>query len=93
MEPIKSSSALIQDIAALINNAKQNVARQVNSSLVSLYWQIGQRIRQDILNSKRAKYAKAIVPTLPAQLKPQFGSGFGIRNLFRMIKFELFLHL
>jgi hypothetical protein len=32
-------------------------------------------------------YGRQIVPTLSAQLVPQFGSGFSARNLFRMIHF------
>lgn len=52
-----------------------------------LYWKVGNRIRQDILREKRARYGEEIVPTLSAQLVPDFGTGFGVRNLFRMIKF------
>jgi predicted nuclease of restriction endonuclease-like (RecB) superfamily len=63
------------------------VARQVNAALVLLYWRIGQRIRQDILKEKRAEYGEEIVPTLSAQLVPEFGEGFSKRNLFRMIRF------
>jgi len=33
-----------------------------------LYWQIGSRIRQDILKEKRARYGKEIVATLSQQL-------------------------
>jgi hypothetical protein len=64
-----------------------DVARSVNAALVMLYWKVGNRIRQDILREKRAGYGEEIVPTLSAQLVPDFGKGFGVRNLFRMIKF------
>ncbi|MBU4186426.1 MAG: hypothetical protein KKI12_00445 [Proteobacteria bacterium] len=33
-----------------------------------LYWQIGDRIRQDILKEKRADYGRLIVVTLSRQL-------------------------
>jgi hypothetical protein len=52
-----------------------------------LYWQVGQRIRTDILKQMRAAYGEQIVPTLSAQLVPEFGQGFAKRNLFRMIRF------
>src|SRR4030043_695208 len=84
--------ALLKDLRELIEGARQDVARQVNSALVLLYWRIGQRIRQDILKEKRAEYGEEIVPTLSAQLVPEFGEGFSKRNLFRMIRFvEVFL--
>jgi len=45
---------LFADIRAFIETARQNVAVTVNASLTILYWQIGSRIRQDILKEKRA---------------------------------------
>jgi hypothetical protein len=40
---------LLNDLRSMIHTAREYVAQAVNSSLVTLYWQIGQRIRQDIL--------------------------------------------
>jgi len=87
MKLVKSSDKLLSDLRTLIAEARQDIARSVNSALVMLYWKVGQRIRQDILKEKRAEYGQEIVPTLSAQLVPEFGTGFGVRNLFRMIKF------
>jgi predicted nuclease of restriction endonuclease-like (RecB) superfamily len=79
--------ALAADLRELILSARQTVARGVNAALVGLHWQIGRRIHQDILLAKRAEYGEAIVPTLSAQLAPEFGDGFSKRNLFRMVQF------
>lgn len=84
---LKAPGTLLRDLRALIVEARQDVARQVNSALVLLYWRVGKRIRQDILKGKRAEYGEEIVPTLSAQLVPEFGDGFSKRNLFRMIRF------
>ena len=62
------SSNLIGDIRRLIETARHNVAITVNAGLTILYWQIGNRIRQDILEEKRAEYGKEIVVTLSRQL-------------------------
>jgi len=78
---------LLSDLRGLILRTRQDVARTVNSSLVLLYWKIGQRVRTEILEEKRAAYGKEIVATLSSQLMPEFGEGFGARNLFRMIRF------
>jgi hypothetical protein len=77
--------ALVTNLRELILSARQTVARGVNAALVVLYWQIGQRIRTDILREKRAEYGEEILPTLSAKLIPEFGQGFSGRNLARMI--------
>ena len=59
----------------------------MNAGLTLLYWQIGNRIRQDVLKEKRAEYGAEIVHALSAQLTAEFGRGFGRRNLFNMIRF------
>ena len=44
-----SHQTLLGDVRDLIQQARQGVARAVNSGLVTLYWHVGRRIRQDIL--------------------------------------------
>ncbi|HEX3067173.1 MAG TPA: DUF1016 N-terminal domain-containing protein [Thermoanaerobaculia bacterium] len=80
-----SPSALTSDLRELILSSRQTVAQGVNAALVILYWQIGRRIRMDILSEKRAEYGEEILPTLSAKLVPEFGQGFSPRNLARMI--------
>ena len=92
---VKSSSlpakggakALLTDVRGLILEARQIVARGVNAALVVLYWNIGQRIRRDILKEKRAEYGEQIVAALGRQLEREFGRGYGEKNLRRMIQF------
>jgi hypothetical protein len=82
---------LLNDLRELIETARQDVARQVNSALVLLYWRVGKRIRQDILKEKRAGYGEQILPTLSAELMKEFGTGFTARNLANMVRFaEIF---
>jgi hypothetical protein len=81
------SKGLLQDVRSLIAEARRDVARSVNSALVALYWNVGRRIRQDILGEKRAEYGEQIVNALSSQLQAEFGRGFGPRNLFRMVRF------
>ncbi|NVM21368.1 MAG: hypothetical protein HWN68_06270 [Desulfobacterales bacterium] len=78
---------LISDIRRLIETARQNVAVTVNTGLTILYWQIGNRIRQDILKEKRAKYGKETVATLSQELTDDYGNNFNEKNLRRMIQF------
>lgn len=83
----KPTAGLLGDLRELIAGAREDVARQVNSMLVMLYWRVGQRIRQDILKEKRAEYGEQIVTSLSKRLCEEFGSGWSRRNLFNMIRF------
>src|SRR6185369_4180303 len=78
---------LLTDVRELIVQARESVARAVNSGLTLLYWQIGNRIRREVLREKRAEYGKQIVSALGRQLEQEFGRGFGDKNLRRMIQF------
>jgi len=78
---------LLGDLRALIEAAREQTARAVNSALVGLYWNIGTRIRQDILQQKRAGYGEEIVATLSRQLTAEFGRGYTEKGLRRMIQF------
>ncbi|MEI8022044.1 MAG: PDDEXK nuclease domain-containing protein [Schlesneria sp.] len=80
-------TSLLGDLRKLIEAAKEQTARAVNSTLVTMYWEIGKRIREDVLQNERAEYGKEIVQTLSAQLTVEYGRGFGHRNLFRMLQF------
>lgn len=53
---LQQGERLLDDLRSLILEARQDTARSVNSTLVMLYWRVGQRIRKDILKEKRASY-------------------------------------
>jgi predicted nuclease of restriction endonuclease-like (RecB) superfamily len=78
---------LLGDVRNLIQQARQTTAQAVNSALVLLYWQIGQRIRTVILHEKRADYGDEIYSTLSNKLTAEFGNGFSQPNLSRMTRF------
>ncbi|HLF96485.1 MAG TPA: PDDEXK nuclease domain-containing protein [Methylococcaceae bacterium] len=78
---------LVDDIHRLITEARTNAATAVNASLTLLYWRVGQRIRQDVLSEKRARYGEQIVSSLSRQLAAEHGPGFSEKNLQRMIQF------
>src|SRR5436190_7212112 len=78
---------LLDDIRALIREAREATARAVNAALVLLYWEVGQRIRTEILKEKRAGYGDEIISTLSNKLTAEFGNGFSQPNLSRMTRF------
>ena len=82
-----SENELINELSQLIEQSKQQVAVQANSAVTILFWQVGNRINQDVLQNKRADYAKQIVSTVSTQLKERYGNNFELRNLRRMMQF------
>src|SRR5262245_8503031 len=83
----KSPAPLLAEIRKLILTARERVAQAVNAGLVMLYWQIGQRVRKEILKEKRAEYGQRILQALSAKLVAEFGRGFSERNLASMVRF------
>lgn len=78
---------LFEDVVKLIQQGKAHVAREVNSTMVLLYWSIGKRINDEILLEKRANYGDQIINHVSAQLNIQFGKGYSRSSLFRMVSF------
>jgi len=78
---------LVKDISALIDEARNHVAREYNSTQALLCWLIGKRIYDEILKSGRAEYGETIVISLASHLSLTYGKGYSRPNLFRMIKF------
>lgn len=85
-----SVSYLFKDISQLIDDARTKVAIYANSSMVTLYWHIGKRINQNILNEERAKYGEQVINHLSKKLVQNYGRGFSPRSLFKMLQFYKF---
>ena len=86
IEP-KSDRQLFQDIRQLIDAAKQRAAIAINAELTLLYWQVGDRIRTQILQGDRAEYGKQIIKTLSQQLTQTYGKGWSSRQLRQCVQF------
>lgn len=86
-EPALASGALLSELRGLIESARQHVAQTANATLTMLYWQVGQRIRREVLKNERAEYGEQIVLTLSTQLVAEYGKGFSEKSLRRMMQF------
>ncbi|QIM62122.1 nuclease [Pasteurellaceae bacterium Orientalotternb1] len=83
----EQSGQFIQEITTLIQSSKQRMATAVNAELTLLYWHIGQRINQYVLQGERAKYGQEIIAQLSANLTQQFGRGWSKRHLNYLMQF------
>lgn len=85
---ITKEKQLFFEIKSIIDSAKKDLAVQVNSTMSALYWEIGNRINQDLLKEQRAEYGKQIVSQLAKHLQSEYGSNsFSEKNLRRMMQF------
>lgn len=85
------SNELVDELRSLIAETRSGVSQAVNDAMVNLYWQVGTRIRTEILKNQRADYGKQICSTLSIKLTAEFGKGFSHPNLAKMLVFaELF---
>ncbi|MBI2135593.1 hypothetical protein HYU06_00815 [Candidatus Woesearchaeota archaeon] len=76
-----SETSIFQHIKQLITNARNNVAIAINSELSLLYWQIGKKIKTDILKDKRAEYGEKIIEDLSKRLTFEYGRGWSEKQL------------
>ena len=84
------SAPVINEIRHLILDARQRVASQVNTELLSTYWNIGKILVEYEQNShERASYGAQTLKQLSKELTQEFGKGFSRSNLQNMRAFYL----
>ena len=84
------SSSMILEIREFLENSRKNVAQQVNTQLLTTYWNIGRIIVEyEQQNQVRADYGKQTLKELSKELTQEFGKGFSRSNLQNMRAFYL----
>lgn len=74
--------ALYDDAKRIIEDARKRAIRSVDYNRVQMYWRLGKRIYEEEQQSKdRADYGAYLIRNLSKKLEPEFGSGFGVRQL------------
>lgn len=88
MDNLPYNNSMILEIKELLENARQRVAVQVNTELLSTYWNIGRIIVEHEQESQeRADYGKQTLKLLSKELTAEFGKGFSVSNLYYMRQF------
>ena len=83
------SQPLLSEIRTIIARSQEQAVRAVDHARVLMYWHIGERIFEEEQQGKeRADYGKYLIRSLAEQLEPEFGSGFGRRQLELMRQFH-----
>jgi len=85
MQIQKFNSTFYEELKSIIHQSKNQIYRQVNTTMVKTYWEIGRMIIEEEQQGKeRAEYGKFLIKELSKQLSIDFGKGFDERNLRNM---------
>ncbi len=75
-------SPLFKRIVSILEEARAQVVRSVNSAMVLAYWQIGREIvEHHQAGAVRAEYGDRLLDALSAQLQRRLGRGYSTTNL------------
>lgn len=84
----KEPEALFGRVVSILDQARGNVVRAVNSNMVLAYWLIGREIVQELQGGeKRAAYGKKVVEDLSARLTERYGKGYAPTTLQNFRRF------
>ena len=90
MSDLSYTTSMVQEIKELLSGARQRTAVQVNTELLSTYWNIGRIIVEHEQNSQeRAAYGKQTLKEVSKELSEEFGKGFSVSNIQFMRRFYL----
>lgn len=82
------SASFHGDIREIILSARAEAARSVDFHRVLMYWRLGERIFiEEQQGRDRAGYGMGLIKNLAKVVEPEFGSGFGVRQLERARQF------
>ena len=82
--------ALFGRVASILDEARGNVVRAVNTQMVLAYWLIGREIVQELQGGEeRAAYGKQVMSDLSNRLAQRYGEGFSVPNLQNFRRFYL----
>ena len=81
---------LFREVADILEEARRQTIRTVNTNMVSAYWLIGWRIVDAEQGGKaRARYGERLIENLSARLTKHYGKGHSVANLRNFREFYL----
>lgn len=87
---LESMQGFVNEIKQIIHEARTQAVRSVDFCRVQMYWAIGKRIfEKEQQGKERADYGTYLIKRLAQEIEPEFGSGFGVRQLQRCRQFFL----
>lgn len=78
---------IFSDISTMIYDAKNEVMLRVNTSVITLYWNIGKKLSEEVLQGKKPEYGKNIIGDLSKRLTAEYGKGFENLQFLKWLNF------
>ena len=89
-EPSSWPLNLLNDVRAILQEARGKAYTAANSAMVDAYWRIGRRIvEEEQGGSARAEYGSQLIRDLARALGEEFGRGMSVANLRNFRQFYL----
>ena len=80
--------SLLDRVVLILEQARANVVRAVNSNMVMAYWMIGREIVLELQSGdERAEYGKQVIENLSELLTKRYGKGFSAPTLWNFRQF------
>jgi predicted nuclease of restriction endonuclease-like (RecB) superfamily len=81
---------LITQISDLLEQARNQVVKHINTTIIQTYWNIGKYIVEyEQKGAERAEYGTELIERISCDLMEKFGKGFSSRNVRRFKQFYL----
>ena len=78
----KNNKKMIQEITNLVNEVKENLSKEINKSIIYVYWNIGRVIvSNENEHNNRLEYGKEVLKELSDELTKYLGKGYSVSNL------------
>ena len=87
-QPTTPDTSLLDRVVVILERARVNVVRSVNSQMVVAYWLIGREIvEEEQQGEERAEYGKRLIEELSKNLTERYDKGFSVSSLWSFRQF------
>ena len=82
----QQAMVLYNDVCQIIDKARAHVATYANSEIIMMNWNVGKRIKDDVLHEQRGEYGKQVLKNLAIQLTARYGKGWSHKQLLHCLR-------
>ncbi len=84
---ISEVNVIYKDIKEKVKNARSKMLKQIDTTMIEVYWYVGKITSELYNNSSDGTYGKRIIEALSKKLTNEFGNGFSAVSIRRMRRF------
>lgn len=84
---ISEVDVIYKNIREKVINARSKMLKQIDTTMIEVYWYVGKITSELYNNSSSGTYGKRIIEALSKKLTNEFGNGFSAVSIRRMRRF------